>query len=393
MKRYRKDTVAVRHGEYVDSQSGSVITPIFQTSTFFFPTSDPGTWEGEVPDGTYIYSRYGNPTFRAVEDKLARMEGAESGLLFSSGMAAISTTLLSLLGSGDRVVSVEDVYGGTYSLMYHNFPRMGIDVRFVPSTDTQGIVDAIDDETKVVYLESPTNPLLKLVDVPAVAEAAHEHGATVVMDNTFATPVLQRPMERGVDVVVHSCTKYLNGHSDVVAGAAVGPSDLMKEVWGKRIVLGGSPDPLAAFLLLRGMRTLVIRMAKHCENARAVTEFLEDHPRVDRVYYPGLESHPQHRLASALMDDFGGMVSFDVKGPRKEAERVLGSFGLFAKATSLGGVESLASMPLNSSHASVSPEARERMGIRDQLIRLSVGIEDPEDLMEDLDQALGSKRD
>jgi len=382
------ETIAARYGEYIDSNIGNVITPIFQTSTYFFPTEDPTTWEGEVPDGTYIYLRYGNPTERAVTDKLARMEGAEKGMLFSSGMAAISTTLLTYLSKGDHIVSVEDVYGGSFNLMQNTFPRMGIDVSLVDSTDTQKIVDSINDKTKMVYLESPTNPLLKIIDIPEVVKMAHEAGTMVVIDNTFATPVNQNPIQMGVDLVIHSCTKFLNGHSDVLAGAVVGPAKDMEAIWNQRIIFGGSPDPIAAFLLLRGMRTLVLRMKKHSENGMAMAQFLEDHPRVDGVYYPGLESNPQHSLAKKMLRDFGGIVSFNVKGSRKDAEKVLRSFELFAMATSLGGVESLASMPLNSSHHALSPEDRARMGIRDQLIRLSVGIEDIEDLKEDMDRAL-----
>ncbi|HUV25198.1 MAG TPA: aminotransferase class I/II-fold pyridoxal phosphate-dependent enzyme, partial [Methanomassiliicoccales archaeon] len=286
------ETIAARYGEYIDSNIGNVITPIFQTSTYFFPTEDPTTWEGEVPDGTYIYLRYGNPTERAVTDKLARMEGAEKGMLFSSGMAAISTTLLTYLSKGDHIVSVEDVYGGSFNLMQNTFPRMGIDVSLVDSTDTQKIVDSINDKTKMVYLESPTNPLLKIIDIPEVVKMAHEAGTMVVIDNTFATPVNQNPIQMGVDLVIHSCTKFLNGHSDVLAGAVVGPAKDMEAIWNQRIIFGGSPDPIAAFLLLRGMRTLVLRMKKHSENGMAMAQFLEDHPRVDGVYYPGLESNP-----------------------------------------------------------------------------------------------------
>jgi cystathionine beta-lyase/cystathionine gamma-synthase len=383
-----RDTIAVRWGEYIDRTVGNVITPIFQTSTYYFPTEEPSTWQGEIPEGTYIYSRYGNPTERAVTEKLAALEGAEEGLLFSSGMAAISTTLLAFVGKGDRVVSMEDVYGGSFNLMKNTFPRMGIQVDFVDSTETGAIEEALEREAKVLYLESPTNPLLKIVNVPEVTRIAHRAGALVVMDNTFATPVNQNPIAMGVDLVVHSCTKYLNGHSDVLAGAVVGSKERLRRIWNQKIVLGGAPDPLASFLLLRGMRTLTLRMARHGENGRAVAEFLEDHPGVERVYYPGLSSHPQHQLARRMLRDFGGMVSFDVKGGRHEAEKVLSSFELFAMATSLGGVESLASMPLNTSHAALPPEERRRLGIKDQLIRLSVGIEDIEDLKRDLDQAL-----
>jgi cystathionine beta-lyase/cystathionine gamma-synthase len=389
MRKYKgMSTAAVHSGETKDEQFGSVNVPIFQTSTFYFPTEDPRTWEGQVPDGSYIYTRYGNPTIRAAEDKIAYLEGADKGLIFSSGMAAISATLMTLLGDRDQLVSVEDVYGGTFNLMKNEFSRLGVQIKFVDSTKTSEIIAAITDKTKVVYLESPTNPMLKLVDIPVVAKAAHDKGATVVIDNTFATPVNQNPISMGVDVVIHSCTKYLNGHSDLIAGAVVGKSAMIDSIWKKRVVFGGSLDPIGAYLLIRGMKTLVIRMARHNENGKAIAEYLEDHRKVERVYYPGLASHPQHELASRLLRGFGGMVSFEVAGGRDAAENVLRSLSLIKKATSLGGVDSLASMPLNSSHAALSPSDRTRLGIKDSLIRLSIGIEDVEDLKEDIDQAL-----
>jgi cystathionine beta-lyase/cystathionine gamma-synthase len=389
MRKYKgMSTAAVHSGEAKDEQFGSVNVPIFQTSTFYFPTEDPRTWEGQVPDGSYIYTRYGNPTIRAAEDKIAYLEGADKGLIFSSGMAAIAATLMTLLGDRDQLVSIEDVYGGTFNLMKNEFSRLGVQIKFVDSTKTSEIIAAITDKTKVVYLESPTNPMLKLVDIPAVAKAAHDKGATVVIDNTFATPVNQNPISMGVDVVIHSCTKYLNGHSDLIAGAVVGKSAMIDSIWKKRVVFGGSLDPIGAYLLIRGMKTLVIRMARHNENGKAIAEYLEDHRKVERVYYPGLASHPQYELASRLLRGFGGMVSFEVAGGRDAAENVLRSLSLIKKATSLGGVDSLASMPLNSSHAALSPSDRTRLGIKDSLIRLSIGIEDVEDLEEDIDQAL-----
>jgi cystathionine beta-lyase/cystathionine gamma-synthase len=389
MRKYKgMSTAAVHSGEAKDEEFGSVNVPIFQTSTFYFPTEDPRTWEGQVPDGSYIYTRYGNPTIRAAEDKIAYLEGADKGLIFSSGMAAIAATLMTLLGDRDQLVSVEDVYGGTFNLMKNEFSRLGVQIKFVDSTKTSEIIAAITDKTKVVYLESPTNPILKLVDIPAVAKAAHDKGATVVTDNTFATPVNQNPISMGVDVVVHSCTKYLNGHSDLIAGAVVGKSAMIDSIWKKRVVFGGSLDPIGAYLLIRGMKTLVIRMARHNENGKVIAKYLEDHRKVERVYYPGLASHPQHELASRLLRGFGGMVSFEVAGGRDAAENVLRSLSLIKKATSLGGVDSLASMPLNSSHAALSPSDRTRLGIKDSLIRLSIGIEDVEDLKEDIDQAL-----
>lgn len=381
-------TVAVHAGERMNETHGAVTTPIFQTSTFYFPTDDERTWEGQVPDGSYIYTRYGNPTIRAAEDKIAALEGAEKGLAFSSGMAAITTTLLTFLKKGDHVVSIRDIYGGTFSFMKNELPRMGISVRFVDSSNTTEILEAINESPKIVYIESPTNPMLKIVDIPKIADAAHKTGAIVIADNTFATPVNQNPIGMGVDIVIHSCTKYLNGHSDLIAGAVVGRESFINEIAKKRIVMGGVLDPIGAFLLLRGLKTLVVRMKKHNENGNAIAQYLEAHRKVERVYYPGLESHPQHVLAKSLMRGFSGMVSFEVSGGRKEAETVLKSLRLIKRATSLGGVESLASMPANTSHAALSKSEREQLGIKDSLIRLSIGIEDPEDLIVDLDQAL-----
>lgn len=385
-----RSTISVHSGEHIDKETGAVNTPIYQSSTFFFPTGDRRTWDGEVPDGSFIYTRYGNPTVAAAERKIAELESGKRCLLFASGMAATSTTLLTFLRSGDRLVSQEDIYGGSYNLMRYHLTSLGIDVRFAPTADTGALIEAIVPGTKVVWLESPTNPLLKLVDYPEVIKAAHEQGAMVFIDNTFATPINQRPLEKGADLVMESGTKYLGGHSDLLAGAVVTDGLDLEPVARKRIVMGSSMDPLPAFLLERGMKTLAVRMRCHNENGMAIAEFLEDHPRVDGVHYPGLESHPQHALAKKLMSGFGGMLSFEVKGGRKEAERTMASMNLVKMATSLGGVESLVSMPLNSSHAALPPEERARLGIRDSLLRLSVGIEDVEDLKEDLDQALRS---
>ena len=383
-------TISVHSGEHIDREIGAVNTPIYQSSTFFFPTSDRRTWNGEVPDGTYIYTRHGNPTVVAAERKIAELESGRRCLLFASGMAAISTALLTFLRPGDRVVSQEDIYGGSYNLLRHHLAPLDIDVRFAPTADAEALIDAMAPQTKVVWLESPTNPLLKLVDYPQVIRAAHERGALVFMDNTFATPINQRPLESGADLVLESGTKYLGGHSDLLAGS-VATRDLdLGPMMEKRTVLGGSADPLVAFLLERGMKTLALRVGRHNENAAAIAEFLEDHPLVDRVHYPGLESHPQHSLARRLMSGFGGMMSFEVRGGRMAAERTIRSMELIKMATSLGGVESLASMPLNTSHSSLPPEERARLGIKDSLIRLSVGIEDAEDLKDDLDQALRS---
>lgn len=341
-----------------------------------------------MPEGTYIYTRYANPTTRAVEDKLADLEGGERGLVFSSGMAAISTALHTFLDSGDRLVSVEDIYGGTYNLMVNHMRRLGITIDFAPTTDTDALVRSIADGAKVVYLESPTNPLLKLIDIPTVVQAAHDVGALVMIDNTFATPINQRPLEMGVDLVLHSCSKYLNGHTDLLAGAAVGREGIIEAMMGNRVVHGGILDPMGSYLLGRGMRTLVLRMERHNANGLAIARHLESHPRVGRVHYPGLESHPQHDLARRTLKGFGGMVSFEVKGGRTAAERTMKRLEIIKMATSLGGVDSLISMPRNSSHAALPPEERAKLGITDNLLRLSVGIEDVDDLIEDLDRAL-----
>jgi cystathionine beta-lyase/cystathionine gamma-synthase len=305
-------------------------------------------------------------------------------------MAAISTALLTFLEKGDRVVSVEDIYGGTYNLMVNHLRKLGITVDFAPTTDTARLIDAITPGTKVVYLETPTNPLLKLIDVPAVAKAAHEAGAMVMIDNTFATPINQQPLEMGVDLVLHSCTKYLNGHTDLIAGAAIGRTADIEAMGRKRIVMGGALDPMGAFLLSRGIKTLAVRMERHNYNGLAIATYLESHSLVDKVHYPGLDSHPQHRLAERLMAAYGGMVSFEVKGGRKNAEKMMQRCQVVKMATSLGGVDSLISMPLNSSHAAVPPQERARLGIKDNLVRLSVGIEDVQDIADDLDQALRS---
>ncbi|MCX6650425.1 MAG: aminotransferase class I/II-fold pyridoxal phosphate-dependent enzyme [Methanomassiliicoccales archaeon] len=381
-------TRSVHDGDLSMRYEGAINTPIFQSSTFAFPTENPRTWEGEVPKGTYIYSRYSNPTVKAVEDKLASLEGGEAALCFSSGMGAISTALLSFLQKGDRMVAMQDLYGGTYSLLKNEMPKMDIEVGFVPTTSAEELCAAIDNRTKLVYLESPTNPLLKLIDIREVCRLAKEKGCIVMIDNTFATPILQRPLSMGVDVVLHSATKYLNGHSDVIAGFAVGSNENMEKVHAKRKVLGPILDPLPAYLLGRGMRTLELRMSRHVSNATTVAGFLESHPQVSKCIYPGLRSHQDHELAKKQMDGFGGMVTFEVKGGRKAAERALKRFQIIASASSLGGVESLASMPINTSHTAFSKEERSKLGIGDGMIRLSVGIEDAEDLCQDLDQAL-----
>ncbi|HVO77505.1 MAG TPA: aminotransferase class I/II-fold pyridoxal phosphate-dependent enzyme, partial [Methanomassiliicoccales archaeon] len=328
-------TRAVHAGDMLDNEHGAVNTPIYQTSTFFFPTEDKSTWEGKVPEGTYIYSRYGNPTIAAAEKKLASLECGEGAIVFSSGMAAITSTILSIVGKGDSVVTIEDLYGGTFNFMSHDLPRLGVDVTMVPSYDLGAMEKAIKPNTKLLYIESPTNPLLKLVDIEQVAKIGKRHGVLTMIDNTFATPINQNPLTLGMDIVAHSCTKYLNGHSDLIAGAVISSKKVLEGVDAKRKLYGGALDPMGAYLLIRGMKTLDVRMSRHNENGMAIAKFLESRKGVDRVYYPGLESHPQHALAKKQMRAYSGMVSFEVKGGRKEAEEALRSFKLIKMATSL----------------------------------------------------------
>ncbi len=378
----RMATACVHSGEPRGEALGAVVPPIYESVTFDYV-------KGPIGD-RYHYTRWRNPTVEALERKVATLEGTDTCLAFSSGMAAITTSLLSLLNRGDHLLAQRDLYGATFELITRKLPSFGIEVEVLEHDDLQSIGERFKQETKAVYLESPTNPLLRIVDFEKISTEAHEHNAIVLMDSTFGTPINQQPHRRGVDVVLHSATKYLNGHSDVVSGVAAISESIQKRLWEGRKLFGGVIDPLQSYFLLRGLKTLAARMRIHNENGIAVAEFLEDHPKVTRVYYPGLKDHPEHELAKSLMTGFGGMMSFEVKGGKEDAERVLEHLRVIRPATSLGGVESLASMPANSSHLFLKPEERQRAGIGDNLIRLSVGIEDPEDLKEDLGQALGT---
>jgi cystathionine beta-lyase/cystathionine gamma-synthase len=336
----------------------------------------------------YIYTRYGNPTLTVVESKIAALEGGEAAVVMASGMAAISTTLLGILRAGDELVSVAQLYGGTYRLMRDVFPGMGINVHFV-GADLDGIEEKITARTKALYVETPTNPTLRLVNLQKAVTYAKKHKLVSVIDNTFATPVLQNPLSMGFDIVVHSATKALAGHSDLIAGVAVGSAERMQHVRQMMIYLGGSMDPEVGFLLSRGIKTLGLRVERQCANATAVARFLEKHPKVDRVHYPGLKSHPDHALAKTQMRDFGSMLAFDMKGGLAAARRVCDRVQLFCLAASLGGAESLVILPIYSSHYHMSDEELKRSGVNPGTIRVSIGLEDAEDLIADLRQALG----
>ncbi len=375
---YRFETLTIHAGQPPDPATGAVMTPIYQTSTYV--QTDVGVHKG------YEYSRTGNPTRTALETCLAALEGADFGLAFASGMAAIDT-LLRLVSPGQHVLVGDDVYGGTYRLFDRVLRDYGLSFSTVDMADLEAVSRALRPETRLVWLETPTNPLLKVADIAAVSELAHDHGAQVAVDNTFASPFLQQPLALGADFVVHSTTKYLGGHSDVVGGAILtDDGDACQRLKFLQNAVGAVPGPMDCWLVLRGLKTLALRMERHCANARRIAAFLADHPAVERVHYPGLPADPGHALAARQMRDFGGMVSFVAKGGEAVARRVVTGTRLFALAESLGGVESLIEHPASMTHASVADSA---LAVDPGLIRLSVGVEHADDLIADLARALG----
>ncbi|HEY9723283.1 MAG TPA: cystathionine gamma-synthase [Oscillatoriaceae cyanobacterium] len=375
-------TKAIHAGQEPDPTTGAVIPPIYQTSTY--AQEAPGVHKG------FDYSRTANPTRKGLETCLAALENAEYGLAFASGVAA-SSTVMNLLSAGDRVIVGDDVYGGTFRLFDKVFKRYGLDFAWVDAANHDAVRAAIRPETKLIWVETPTNPLLKLVDIRALADLAHEHGLLLAVDNTFASPYFQNPLDLGADLVVHSTTKYIGGHSDVVGGAVLtNRQDLYDTLKFHQNSVGAVPGPMDAWLTLRGLKTLALRMRQHEANARAIAEFLATHPAVAKVYYPGLASHPQHELAKRQMRGFGGMVSFELKGGFEAASAVGRATKLFTLAESLGGVESLMCHPVTMTHGAIPKDIREARGVTDGLLRLSVGIEDLEDLRADLEQSLAA---
>jgi methionine-gamma-lyase len=380
-------TLAIHAGEEKFKRNAPVGVAISRTSNFTFASTEEMKRWAEGKSSAYIYTRYGNPTLAIAEEKIAALEGAEAAVVTASGMAAISSALLSLLRAGDEVIATRQLYGGSYRLMRDIFPRFGITVRHVES-DLAGLERLISPRTKALYIETPTNPTLRLVDLQRAAAFAREWGIVALIDNTFASPVLQKPIEMGFHLSLHSATKYLAGHSDVIAGAAAGSRALIDKVRESVIYLGGSMDPEAAFLLIRGMKTLEVRVEKQCRTAMAVAQYLERHPKIAQVHYPGLKSHPDHKLAKRQMRAFGAMLAFDMKGGLAAARRFCDRVRTFLLAASLGGVESLVVLPIYSSHYKMSiPELR-AAGVQPGTVRVSVGLEDPADLIEDLRQAL-----
>jgi cystathionine beta-lyase/cystathionine gamma-synthase len=387
MKRhkYRQETEAVRGGADLSKKNGPLSTPIYQTSTFEVTDSEQ---QVRAASTDQFYTRYGNPTNSVVEAAIAELEGTERALLFDSGMSAITTSVLALVKAGDHIVAQRDIYGGATKFFTQWLPKLGVDTTLVDTTDYEQHERAIRPNTRLLYLESPTNPTVRIVDLKKAASLAKQHGITTMIDSTFATPINQRPAEFGIDLVMHSGTKYFGGHSDLISGIVAGRGDLIQQIHATRTTLGGNMDPHAAWLLLRGIKTLAVRVQRQNENALRVAQFLARHRAVRRVNYPFLEGHPQRALAIEQMSGGGGIVSFEVDGSGEDACHVSESLNLFTLAPSLGGVDSLVSIPVLTSHAMITLEERKKMGVTEQLVRLSVGIESADDLIADLEQAL-----
>ncbi|MDB5159478.1 MAG: cystathionine gamma-lyase/cystathionine beta-lyase [Mucilaginibacter sp.] len=374
-------TKAIHAGQEPDPSTGAVMTPIYQTSTYW--QKSPGDHQG------YEYSRGTNPTRKALENCLAALENAKFGLAFSSGMGA-TDAVMKLLLPGDEVITGDDLYGGSYRMFTKIFANYGIKFHFLDLSNPEVIREHTNANTKLIWIETPTNPTMQIVDIAAVTKIGKEKGLLTVVDNTFASPYLQNPIDLGADIVMHSVTKYIGGHSDVVMGALMmNNEELYKRLFFIYNACGATPGPMDSFLVLRGIKTLHLRMKAHCENGRKIAEFLKTHPKVDKIYWPGFTDHPNHEIAKKQMRDFGGMISITLKdADLKETFRIASSFKVFTLAESLGGVESLINHPVTMTHASIPKEAREKVGVVDNLLRLSVGVEDVDDLLDDLKQAL-----
>lgn len=388
MKEHKFATKAVHAGQDPDPLTGSVSVPIYQTSTFVFENAEQGAARFAGKEEGYIYTRLGNPTVRALERNVAELEDGEDARACASGMAAIHTAVMSMVKKGDHIVAPDCLYGGTAKLFRDILPKFGIESTFVDSSDTANIKKAIKNNTKIIFVETPANPTLKITDLKATSRIAKKRHITTIVDNTFMSPYFQQPLKMGIDISIHSLTKYLGGHSDLVGGIIVGRKSLFKTLDPVLKNTGGTIGPFDAWLTLRGIKTLPLRMEKHNENAMKIAEFLEAHPKVEKVYYPGLKSHPQYELAKRQMSGFGGMISFELKGELEMGIKLMNSVKLCMLAVSLGAVETLIQHPASMTHAIVPREERLKAGITDNLVRLSVGIEDVEDIIQDLEQAL-----
>ena len=389
MKKAKFATLCVHGSGGIDAETGALGIPIYQSSTFAFKSAEDGAalFLGEKEG--YVYTRLGNPTQAAFEKEMAFLEGGEAALAFGSGMAAISSIIFSLCASGDNFISSDTLYGGTHNLFADRLPKYKIEAREVNALDLSNIENAIDEKTRLIYIETPANPTLSIIDIKACSKLAAEKNIPLVIDNTFSTPYFQRPLKLGADIVVHSATKYIGGHGDTVAGIVIGKKDYINELRAEYLRdFGGIISPLNAWLLVRGLKTLAIRMERHQENALQLSKYLSFHPKVEKVYYPGLSTHPNHELAKKQMSGFGGMISFEVKGGRKAGQKLMNRVKLFTLAVSLGDVDSLIEHPASMTHSTYSAEDLLKVGIPENLVRISVGIEDPSDLIEDLSQAL-----
>jgi cystathionine gamma-synthase len=368
-------------------KSKPAIAPLYLSATYKFDSSDDLIDVVQNQSG-YIYSRWHNPSVVEVEEVIAEMEGYEKALGFSSGMAAISSAVLSQVKAGSRIVSLQELYGATYELLHDVLPSLNIDTVLINCDDVDSLLLEIDKGLDVLYLETPTNPLLRVVDIQMLTEAAHKKGAIVILDGTFASPINQHPVDFDVDILIHSATKFLGGHHDITAGVVCCNQSFYHKIWTQRKILGGIMDPMTAFLLRRGLRTLELRIQRQNDTAMAVAVYLDQHEKIQKTYYPGLDSHPDHEIAKRQMSGFGGMVSFDVAGDFEQTKGFMDRLKTITLATSLGGITSLANQPITNTHVALSPENRLKAGVSENLVRLSVGIEKQEDLIEDLKQAL-----
>ena len=390
MKKLGLGTTAI-HAGTLKNLYGTLAMPIYQTSTFIFDSAEQGGRRFALEEAGYIYTRLGNPTTTVLENKIAALEEGEAGIAMSSGMGAISSTLWTVLKAGDHVVTDKTLYGCTFALMNHGLTKFGVEVTFVDTSNLDEVKKAMKENTRVVYLETPANPNLKIVDLEGVCKVAHTNPNTlVIVDNTFATPYMQKPLKLGADIVVHSVTKYINGHGDVIAGLVITNKELADQIRfvGLKDMTGAVLGPQDAYYIIRGMKTFEIRMERHCKNAKKVVEFLNKHPKIERVYYPGLETHPGHEIAKKQMKDFGAMISFELKGGFEAGKTLLNNLKLCSLAVSLGDTETLIQHPASMTHSPYTKEEREAAGITDGLVRLSVGLENVEDIIADLEQGL-----
>lgn len=381
------------HAGHKNNEMGALASPIYQTSTFLFDSAEQGGRRFALEEEGYMYTRLGNPTNTEIEEKMAILEDAEACVSAGSGIGAITSCIWSAVEAGDHIVAAKTLYGCTFAYLNHGIQRFGVEVTFVDTRDPENVRAAMKENTKVVYLETPANPTLDITDIEEIAKIAHEkEDCMVIVDNTFCTPYLQKPLDLGSDVVVHSATKYLNGHGDVIAGFVCGKAEFIQQVklFGIKDMTGASLSPFNAFLINRGLKTLEIRMDRHCENASKVAEFLEGHPAIDKVYYPGLKSFPQHELAKKQMKQPGAMIAFEIKGGLEEGIKVMNAVELCGLAVSLGDTETLIQHPASMTHSPYTPEERAESGITDGLVRLSIGLETVEDIINDLKIALDS---